>query len=91
MSDIIISTGEKPKEKEGVQASDIKDTLKAADAYARIKEENDKLEAEMNRSLELIKTREMLGGRAFGGQFTKEKTAKEIADEEAKRVLSMFK
>lgn len=89
MSDIIISTDNKKEEKPVEE--NIKDTLKAADEYAKLKEQNDRFEAEIQRTEEL-KQKMMIGGRALAGQSPPpEKTEKEKADEEAKAILSMIR
>jgi hypothetical protein len=88
MPDITIST--KAEEKPAVQDNDIKETLRAADEYRKLKEENDKLEAEYIRHQEL-KAKIALGGRAMAGQFTPEKSEEEKAKEEAAKILAMFR
>lgn len=89
MSDIIISTDAGKDKPTPAAEPNIKETLKAADEYKRLKEDNDKLEAEYLRQQEL-KAKITLGGRAAAGQ-TNEKTPQEIADEEAKKLLSQFR
>ena len=83
-----IEITEKKEELPKPQAEDIKETLKAADEYARLKEENDKLEAEYARQQEL-KAKIAIGGRSYAG--TTELTDEQKAQEEAKKILSMFK
>ena len=88
MTDIVIKSEEKPDEKK-VEVKDIKDTLKAADEYKRLKEENDKLEAEYIRQQEL-KAKITIGGRSAAGQYIPEKTPEEKAKEEAAARLKPF-
>jgi len=82
-----IEITEKKEELPKPQAEDIKETLKAADEYARLKEENDKLEAEYARQQEL-KAKIAIGGRSYAG--TKEITPEEKAKEEATQHLKMY-
>lgn len=84
MTDLKISVDEEKKE----AAPDIKQTLREADEYEKLKQENDKLEAEYNRREEL-KAKMALGGRAQAGQV--EKSEQEKADEEAAELLKRFK
>lgn len=85
MTDLKISVdNDKPE----VSQPDIKQTLKDADEYAKLKAENDRLESEYNRSMEL-KAKMALGGRAQAGQV--EKSEQEKADEEAAMLLKRFK
>ena len=89
-----IEITEKKEEAPKPQVDDIKETLKAADEYQKLKEENDKMEAEVRRTEELNRKREelraqsLIGGRSFAG--TPEVTDEQKAQEEAKRILSMF-
>lgn len=87
MPDITITTEAKKEEKKP-QETDVKEVLKAADEYKRLKEENDKLEAEYLRQQEL-KAKITLGGRAMAGQNV-EKSPEEKAREEATRILKPF-
>jgi hypothetical protein len=89
MTDIIIS--DKKEEKPAIQDNDIKQTLERADNYRKLKEENDKMEAEYNRREELLKGKIAVGGRALAGQYIPEKSPEEIAKEEAAKILSMFR
>lgn len=82
-------TEKKEEEKKPVE-QDIKETLKAADEYQKLKEENDRLEAEYLRQQEL-KAKIALSGKALAGQPAPEKTEKEKADEEAKAILSQIR
>ena len=81
MTDIVIKQeSSEPEKKPGVE--DVKETLKAADEYKRLKEENDKLEAEYLRAQEL-NAKIKMGGRANAGQpeeTPEQKTEKEAAD-----------
>lgn len=88
MSDIIISTDKKEEQKP--QESDIKEILRSADEYAKLKEDNDKLENEILRG-EQLRARKMLAGKANAGTPNLDKTPEEIAKEEAKAILDMFK
>ena len=87
MADIVIKTENKPEEKANTE--DIKETLNKADEYKKLKEENDKIEAEVKRREELS-ARLNMSGRAQAGQYVKPKTPEEIADEEAKKLLAPF-
>jgi hypothetical protein len=89
MGETQIVIGEKPEVQKGVQENDIKETLRAADEYAKLKEQNDKLEAEYIRQQEL-KAKIAIGGRANAGQVVIEKTKEELANEEAARILKQF-
>lgn len=88
MTDIVIKQDEKKEEKK-VDESDIKETLKAADEYQKLKEQNDKLEAEYIRQQEL-KAKIALGGKSIAGQNI-EKNPEEKAKEEAAEILKRFK
>jgi len=88
MTDIKISTVEEDKKEPTFKDNDIKETLRAADEYKKIKEENDKLEAEISRQQEL-KSKLAMGGRAMAGQI--EKSPEEIAEEEAKKIISIYR
>jgi len=90
MTDIIISNKKEDEEKK-LDVNDIRESLKLADEYKKIKEMNDKLEEEYKRSDEIIKARGALGGRAFAGQYIPQKTPEEISKEEAAKILSMFR
>lgn len=87
MTDIVIKQEEK-KEEKPVETQDIKETLKAADEYKRLKEENDRLETEYVRQQEL-KAKIAMGGKALAGKV--EKTPEDEAKEEAARIISMFR
>ena len=89
MPDITISTGDKQEERKPVEVNDIKETLRAADEYEKMKRENDLLEKEITRREEL-RARQLLGGKGQAGQYTPEKSAKEKADEEAAKILKQF-
>lgn len=86
MSDIIIKSEEK-KEPEKVTEADVKDTLRAADEYEKLKEQNDKLEAEYKRQMEL-KAKIALGGKADAG--TPEESQEDKDKKEAAKLLSAF-
>lgn len=88
MTDVKISLDE--KKEEPIKIEEIKQTLKAVDEYEKLKEQNDRFEGEIKRTEEL-KQKMMLGGRAWAGQELKEKTEKEKADEEAKKILSQIR
>ena len=87
MSEVIIKSDTTEERKPDKEES-IKDTLKAADEYQKLKEENDKLEAEYLRQQEL-KAKITMGGRASAGEKI-EKTPEEQAQEEASKILKMF-
>ena len=88
MTDIKISTVEDEKKEHNFKENDIKETLRAADEYQKIKEDNDKLEAEISRQQEL-KAKLDLGDKAIAGQI--EKSPEEMADEEAKKIISIYR
>ena len=88
MPDITISTDEK-KEQPKATETDIKKILTSADEYQKLKEQNDKLEAEYLRQQEL-KAKIAMGGKALAGQAI-EKTPQEIAKEEAAKILSIYR
>jgi len=89
MSDIIIKTDNK-EEPQGVQENKIKDILRDADEYQKLKEANDGLEKEYQRREEL-KAKMALGGRAQAGSQVQEKTQEEKDAEEAKKIISVFR
>lgn len=88
MPEVKIITEEKKEEKP--QDEDIKKTLKAADEYQKLKEENDRLEAEYLRQQEL-KAKITMAGRAQAGQTVPEKTQEEKDKEEAAKILSIYR
>jgi len=76
--------------KEGLRESDNKSVVENIEKQIEdIKNKNDILEKELLRNEEL-KAKVMLGGKALAGQ-PNEKTPEELANEEAKRMLSMFR
>ena len=87
MTDIKIITENKDEIKPNIE-SDIKQTLKDADDYQKLKEENDRFEAELLRK-ENLKARINLGGKAQAGQV--EKSPEEKTKEEAEKILNLFK
>lgn len=99
MTDIKISTEDK-KEERPVE-EDIKKILKDADDYAKEKQKQDeevqriiddnKKMKEALEERENLRARLVLGGKALAGQYVPEKSEKEIADEEAKAILSMIR
>ena len=86
MTDIKIVTEEK-EEQRPADVNDLKETLRAADEYKKLKEENDKLEAEYLRQQEL-KAKITYGGRAAAGQPVK--SPEDLAKEEAAEILKAF-
>jgi len=86
MTDIVIKQESSEPKKPDIQ--DVKEILKVADEHQKLKEENDKLEAEIMRGDEL-KSRRALGGRSEAGQ--PEKTQEDKDKEEAERILGMYK
>lgn len=88
MTEIVLRNEEKQEEKK-VDTKDIAEVLRTADEYNKLKEQNDKLEREYLRQQEL-KAKINLGGRALGG-VGNEKTPEQIAEEEAKAILKMFR
>ena len=87
MSDIIIKTEEGKKEKPA-EVADIKETLKQADEYERLKVETEKLETMFLRNQE-IKAKLALGGKAEAGQA--EKSPEDVAKDEALKLVSQFR
>ena len=75
------------KEEEKPQPEDIKETLKAADEYTKVKEETERLEAMYARNQE-IKAKIALGGKAEAGN--QEKSPEEKAAEEAAKHLKLY-
>ena len=75
------------KEEEKPQPEDIKETLKAADEYTKVKEETERLEAMYARNQE-IKAKIALGGKAEAG--SKEISDEEKAAEEAAKHLKLY-
>ncbi len=86
MPDITISTEE--KEKPAVQDNQLVEQMKKADEYQKLKLQNDKLEAELQRREEL-KAKMAVGGRAFAG--TAEKTEQELGEEEGTKLYNQFR
>lgn len=78
---------DKPEEKKPDE-EDIKETLKQADEYQRLKEKNDKFEAEIQRAEEL-KAKMNLGGRAVAGEPGESQQDKD--DKEAAELVSNFR
>ena len=88
MPDITISTPDK-KEEPKANESDIKKILTAADEYAKLKEQNDRLEEQYLRQQEL-KAKIAIGGKSLAGQAI-EKTPQELAAEEAAKILKIYR
>ena len=88
MVDVVIK--QEVEEKKEATETDIKETLKSADEYAKLKEENDKLEAEYLRRQEL-KAKIDHAGRANAGVIQKEDTQDDKDQVEADKMLDMFK
>ncbi len=61
-----------------------------SETLQKLKEANDAVEKELLRKEEL-RAKIALGGKSQAGQAIPEKTKQEIADEEAKKILSMYK
>ena len=89
MPDITISTEDK-KEQPKAAETDIKKILTDADEYQKLKESNDKLEAEYLRQQEL-RAKLAIGGKALAGQAIPEKTPQDIAREEAAKIIGIYK
>jgi len=85
MTDITIKQ-EKQEVKEP-DRTDIAKTLEAADAYKKLKEQNDKLEAEYARQKEL-NAKIALGGKAEAGMHEKEKTQEDLDKEAAEKIIN---
>ena len=80
------TTSEDDKPKKDIQG-DITDTLKKADEYQKLKEENDKLEAEYLRKQELM-AKLKLGGQTNAGSL--EKSPEDKDKEEAAEYLKPY-
>ena len=87
MTDIVIKQEDTPAQPKPVEEQDIKETLRKADEYAKLKAENNKLEAEMLRQQEL-KAKLAVGGR--GVNIPLDKTPEQKAQEEAKALLEPY-
>jgi len=85
MGEIKIVTEDKKPEQS--TSEEVKETLKAADEYQKLKDENDKLEREISRRQE-IRAKMMLGGKASAG--TTEKNPQDVINEEAAKILKAF-
>ena len=90
MGEVTIKTEDKPKEEEQAKPEDIKETLRKADEYQKLKEENDKLEAEYLRQQEL-KAKIKMSGDTIAGQHPTEKTEEQKVEEEASKILETWK
>ena len=88
MSEVTIKTDDLKPEATKVDREDIKDTLKRADEYEKLKERNDKFEAEIQRTEEL-KAKMALGGRAQAGQA--EESQEDKDEKEATELLSTYR
>lgn len=88
MSEIKIVTEDKEKEKEKVEVDDVRKALEKADEYEKLKAENDRLETEIRRNMEL-KAKMAIGGKAEAG--IPEKSQEDKDKEEASKILSMFR
>ena len=88
MAEVKIITEEKEEKKEPDQ-SDISETLAKADEYQKLKDRNDKLEAEYLRQQEL-KAKIAMGGMGLAGTERREKTEEEKAKEEAQKIIDLF-
>ena len=86
MTDIVIKQ-EEQKEQKKPDVEEVKEVLKAADEYEKLKEETEKLEAMYTRNQE-VKAKLALGSTVDAG--TQEKSAEEKTKEEASDVLKMF-
>jgi len=87
MTDIVIKSDDTPAQPKPVEEQDIKETLRKADEYTKLKAENDKLEAELLRQQDL-KARMSLGGR--GENIPMDKTPEQKAKEEASELLKPY-
>jgi len=88
MVDVIIK--QEPEVPKEASEQDIKETLKSADEYAKLKEENDLFEKEVERRAEL-KAKMMTSGKANAGIVQKERTQDDIDQEDADKMLGIFK
>jgi len=87
MTDIVIKSENKEEQKKD-DSGDITATLRAADEYKKLKEENDKIEKEISRHHELLKAKIALGGRTEAGQ--PEESEEEKANKEASEIMSRY-
>ena len=87
MSEITIKSEDIPTEKKPIDTEDIKEGLKAADEYEKLKADTEKLEAMYLRNQE-IKAKLEIGGRAAAGE--QEKTIEQKAEEEAADILKTY-
>lgn len=76
---------EEPEKK--ADTEDVKNTLRAADEYEKLKAENDKLEFEYNRQRE-IKAKLDIGGKALAGK--EDESEEDRIANEAKSILKPF-
>ena len=83
-----IEITEKKEEEKVVQDTDIKETLKQADEYEKLKADNDRMEKEFMRQQEL-RAKIAIGGQALAGKA--EITDEDKAEGEAKKILDMFR
>lgn len=88
MADIIIKQ-EAEEEAKGSDEVDIKKTLADADEYQKLKEANDKLEAEYIREQNL-KAKRALGGKSQAGNTPVEKTQEDIDKEKGEEIANQF-
>lgn len=89
MPDIVIRQDKEEEKK--TDEGDVKETLRAADEYERLKLINDNLEKEYLRQQEL-KAKMALGGKALAGEEISKGTSQEDADKEAvDKLVNQFK
>jgi len=92
MTDIIKISTENEQPKTEDKEKNIKDILKQADEYQKLKEQNDKLEREILRQEEL-NARASIGGKSYAGQpnKTEEEIRKEQIKADAAKLISTFR
>ena len=88
MAEVKIITEDK-EEKKDPDKEDIKEVLKKADEYQKLKEETDKLELEYLRNQD-VKAKIAAGGKAEAGIQQKEKTHDDLDQEAADKMIGQF-
>ena len=85
-----ITIKQETEDKKEPDESSIKEVLKDADEYAKVKAQNDRMEAEYLRGQEL-KAKMAVGGKAEAGEQVKERTQDDIDQEDADKLMANFK
>jgi hypothetical protein len=86
MSDITISTNDTKQEDKQVKPIEVSEALNEA---IKIEKENERLKKAIEERENLEIASKNLGGRAYAGQTSK--TLQEVAAEEAKKLLSVYR